>query len=159
MKGLLAAERGRFDDWFIIARGWKSLLSFVSPRQGQALLGATRPEPVDLAQDHLGRIYILDGDTKAVLRLGVDRRQVETLIKGGWKRPVALALDPLGNTYVLDRGNRTVEMWNATGQRLAKLGPQLGGGIELRKPVDLAVDGSGRVFIADSDLPSVVMLD
>ena len=159
LKGLLAAERGRFGDWFIAARGWKSLLSFVSPRQGQALLGASRPEPVDLAQDHLGRIYMLDGDSKSVLRLGVDRRQVETVLKGAWKRPVALALDPLGNTYVLDRGQRTVEMWNVAGKRQAKIGPSLGGGIELRKPVDLAVDGSGRVFIADSDLSFVVMLD
>ncbi len=159
LKGLLAAERGRFGDWFIIARGWKSLLSFVTARQGQALLAANKPEPVDLAQDVLGRIYVLDRNSKSVLRLGVDRRQVETVLKAAWKRPVALALDPLGNTYVLDRGNRTVEMWNAAGRRQARLGPQLGGGIELRKPVDLAVDGSGRVFIADSDLPFVVMLD
>ncbi len=159
LKDLLAAERGRFDDWFIIARGWKSLLSFTSPRQGQSLLAANRPVPVDLAQDHLGRIYLLDGGSKTVLRLGVDRRQVDTVLRSAWKRPVALALDPLGNTYVLDRGHRTVEMFNAAGKRQARLGPQLGAGIELKKPVDLAVDGSGRVFIADSDLPFVVMLD
>ncbi len=159
LKGLLAAERGRFDDWFIIARGWKSLLSFISPRQGQALLGNTRPEPVDLAQDHLGRIYVLDGNSRSVLRLGIDRRQVDTVLKGAWKRPVALALDPLGNAYVLDRGHRTLEMWNAAGKRQARVGPQLGGGIELRQPVDLSVDGSGRLFIADRKLPFVVMMD
>ncbi len=159
LKGLLAAERGRFDDWFIIARNWKGLLSYESSRQGQALLGASKPDPVDLAQDHLRRIYLLDGGGKQVLRLGVDRRQVDIVLKGGWKRPVALALDALGNTYVLDRGHRTVEMFNAAGQRQARIGPSLGGGIELRKPVDLAVDGSGRVFIADSDLPFVVLLD
>ncbi len=159
LKSLLAAERGRFGDWFVIARGWKNLLSFVTPRQGQALLDAAKPDPVDLAQDHLGRIYLLDGNSKSVLRLGVDRRQVDTVIKGAWKRPVALALDPLGNIYVLDRGQRTVEMWTPAGKRQARLGPGLGGGIELDKPVDLAVDGSGRVFIADNDLPYVVMLD
>ncbi len=159
LKGLQAAERGRFDDWFIIARNWKSLLSYESSRQGQALMAANRPEPVDLAQDHLRRIYVLDSASKQVLRLGVDRRQVDVVLKGGWKRPVALALDALGNIYVLDRGNRTVEMFNAAGKRLARLGPSLGGGIELRRPVDLAVDGSGRVFIADTDLPFVVLLD
>ncbi len=159
LRALMAAERGRFGDWFIIARGWKSLLSYESARQGQALLGASKPDPVDLAQDHLGRIYLLDSSSKSIQRLGVDRRQVETVLKGSWRRPVAIDLDPLGNTYVLDRGQRTVEMWNAAGQRQARLGPQLGGGIELRKPVDLAVDGSGRVFIADNDLPFIVMLD
>ena len=159
LKGLLAAERGRFDDWFIIARGYKELLAYESSRKGQALLGNSRPDPEDLAQDHLGRIYVLDGDDKRVLRLGTDRRKVDTVLRGTWKRPVALAVDDLGNLYVLDRGHRTVEMWSAEGKLLARRGPQLGGGIELRKPVDLAVDGSGRVFIADNDLPFVVMLD
>ncbi len=159
LKGLLAAERGRFGDWLVIARSWKSVLSYDSARQGRALLADARPQPEDLAQDHLGRVYVLDRDSRSVLRLGVDRQQVDTVLKGTWRRPVALALDALGNIFVLDRGDRTVEMFNPAGRRQAKLGPQLGGGIELRRPVDLAVDGSGRVFIADSDLPFVVMLD
>ncbi len=159
LKGLLAAERGRFGDWLVIARSWKSVLSYESTRRGQALLAAARPEPVDLAQDHLGRTYVLDRDSRSVLRLGVDRRQVDTVLKGTWRRPVALALDALGNLFVLDRGERTVEMFSPSGKRQAKLGPQLGAGIELRRPVDLTIDGSGRVFIADSDLPFLVMLD
>ncbi len=81
------------------------------------------------------------------------------MITGAWKRPVALDVDPLGNIYVLDRGHRTLEMFSPAGKRQARIGPQLGGGVELRKPADLAVDGSGRIFIADSDLPHVVMLD
>ena len=76
-----------------------------------------------------------------------------------WKRPVALDLDRLGNLYVLDRGNGTVEMFDAGGRRTARLGLVLGGGVELRSPADLAVDGSGRLFIADNKLPFVVMLD
>ncbi len=159
LKGLLAAERGRFDDWFIIARGWKELLAYESPRKGQTLLGNSRPDPEDLAQDHLGRIYVLDGDDNQVLRLGVDRRQSDTVLRAEWRKPAALALDDLGNLYVLDRGHRTVEMWNADGKLLVRRGPQLGGGIELRKPLDLAVDGAGRVLIADQDLPFLVMLD
>ena len=157
---LLAAERGPFGDWFIAAKGWKSLLSFASPRQGQELLATSAPELVDLAQDHLGRIYGLDRRAKEVVRLGVDRRQAGVVIRGsGWKRPVALDVDPLGNLYVLDRGRRVLEMFDASGKRLASLGPQLGAGVELRNPVDLAVDGSGRLFIADEKLPFVVLLD
>lgn len=159
LKNLLAAERGPFGDWFILAGGWRSLLSFETSRQGQELLATSKPDLEDIAQDHLGRIYVLDRKTEAVLRVGVDRRSAETVLKGNWKRPVALALDPLGNYYVLDRGSKTVEMFDVNGQLQASVGPVLDGGIELRNPVDLAVDGSGRLFIADSRLPFIVVLD
>ncbi len=159
LKDLLAAERGQFGDWFILAKGWRSLLIFQSSRQGQELLATSKPEPKDVAQDFLGRIYVLDGKGKQVLRVGVDRRQADIVLKGNWKRPTALALDPLGNIYILDRGNRIIEMFDSSGQKQASLGPSLGGGIELRAPVDLTVDGSGRLFIADSKLPFIVLLD
>ncbi|MCP3962035.1 MAG: tetratricopeptide repeat protein [bacterium] len=159
LKDLLAAERGPFGDWFVVAKGWRSLLSFESPRQGQELLATAKPDLVDVAQDQLGRLYALDAKAKKVLRLGLDRRQASTVLQGSWKRPVALDLDPFGNLYVLDRGNRTIEMYDVSGTRQAKIGPTLGGGVELRNPVDLAVDGSGRLFIADSKLPFVVLLD
>ena len=159
LKDLVAAERGPFGDWFVLARGWKGLLTFQNFRKGQELLATTRPELVDLAQDHLGQIYALDGKAKKVLRIGLDRRQASTYLQGTWKRPVAIDLDPLGNLYVLDRGNRTVEMFDPSGHRQARIGPLLVDGVELRSPVDLAVDGSGRLFIADSKLPFVVMLD
>ena len=159
LKGLLAAERGPFGDWFLLAKGWKSLLSFESPRQGQELLATSKPELVDLAQDRLGRIYGLERKARKVLRLGVDRRQAETVLSGTWKRAAALDIDPLGNIYVLDQASGTIEMFDPAGQRRARLGPTLGGGIELRSPVDLAVDGTGRLFIADTKLPFIVVLD
>jgi hypothetical protein len=39
------------------------------------------------------------------------------------------------------------------------VGPDLGAGIELRQPVDVAVDGAGRLFIADAKLPYVLVLE
>ncbi|MEM7586171.1 MAG: tetratricopeptide repeat protein [Acidobacteriota bacterium] len=159
LKGLQAAERGPFGDWFVLAKGWRSLLAFQSARQGQELLATSKPEPKDIAQDFLGRIYVLDGKGKQVLRLGVDRRQADVLLEGAWRRPVAITVDLLGNLYVLDRGNRTIDLYDANGRKQSTLGPVLTGGIELRNPVDLAVDGSGRLFIADSKLPYVILLD
>jgi len=159
LKGLLAAERGPFGDWFLLAKGWKSLLSFESSRQGQELLATSKPDLEDIAQDRLGRIYVLDRRAKQVLRLGVARRQADTVLKGSWKRPVALDLDPRGNLYILDQGHRVVEMYDSNGRKQAHIGPNLGSGIELRSPEDIAVDGTGRLFIADSKLPFIVMLD
>ena len=66
------------------------------------------------------------------------------------RRPVALSVDPLGNQYVLDRGERRVVVVGRQGEVLAAIGPELPGGVELAKPVDLAVDRAGRLFIADT---------
>ena len=160
LKGLEAAERGFFGHWFILAKGWKGLLSFETRRKGQELLGRHNPDFNDLARDGRGRIYALDRKEKNVSRLAIDRRWDGIVLEGsGWKRPQALAIDRLGRMYVLDRGSRTVLVYDADGQRLDSLGPQLGGGIELRSPVDLAVDGSGRLFIADEKLPFVAVLE
>ena len=159
LSDLIAAERGPFGDWFILAKGWRSLLSFESPRQGQELLATAKPDLVDTAQDTLGRIYALDGKGKKVMRVGLDRRSASTVLQGTWKRPAAIDLDPFGNLYVLDRGNRTIDLYDPDGNRQARVGPVFAGGIELRNPVDIAVDGSGRLFIADTKLPFVVLLD
>ena len=160
LKGLEAAERGFFGHWFILAKGWKGLLSYETRRKGQELLGRHNPDFNDLARDGGGRIYALDRKEKNVSRVGIDRRWEGIVLEGsGWKRPQALAIDRLGRMYVLDRGSRTVLVYDADGQRLDSLGPQLGGGIELRSPVDLAVDGSGRLFIADEKLPFVAVLE
>jgi tetratricopeptide (TPR) repeat protein len=160
LKGLQAAELGPFGHWFIVAKGWKGLLSYETRRKGQELLATDRPELVDLASDSQGRLYALDRRARNVSRIGVDRRSQGVVVQGGsWKRPEALAVDRLGNIYVVDRGSRIVRVYDAGGQSLAALGPQLGGGIELRAPVDLAVDGAGRLFIADEKLPFVVVLE
>ncbi len=160
LKGMSVAERGPFGHWFIVARGWKSLLSYQTRRKGQELLTKDKPEFQDLARDVQGRIYALDRRAKNVSRLGVDRRWQGIVVSGSsWKRPEALAVDRLGQMYVLDRGSRTVAVYDADGKRVTSLGPQLGGGIELKAPVDLAVDGTGRLFIADGKLPFIVVLE
>ncbi|MEE8524487.1 MAG: hypothetical protein V3T72_11195 [Thermoanaerobaculia bacterium] len=160
VKDLLAAERNAFGTWFLLSDDWKGLLVYDDPRRGKELMAENRPQLEDLAQDDRGRIYVLDRKTKTVTRLGADRQRQEIVVSGpGWRRPTALDVDRAGNVYVLDRGNRTVEVYGADGRRLTSLGPVLGGGIELKNPVDLAVDGGGRLFIADEKLPFLVVLE
>ena len=50
-------------------------------------------------------------------------------------------------------------MFSQTGQPLEVLGPQLPGGVELRDPRDLAVDGTGRLYIADRGTGTIVILE
>lgn len=159
LKGAEAVERGPLGDWFVLAKGFKSLLRFDTPRRGWThLMAEGKPDLVDLARDAQGRILALDRKAATVSRITIDRR-VETLVQGSWKKATALAVDALGFVYVLDRGERRLELYDPAGQRQATLGPLLGGGIELRDPEDLTVDGSGRVWIVDSKSPFLIRID
>lgn len=159
LKGLEAAARGRFGDWYVLARGFKGLLAYQSRRKGSELLSASRLEIEDVTQDPVGRILVLDSRANQVGRLDHDQRWEGALISGAWRKATAVATDPLGNLYVLDRSSATIEVFDADGRRWTTVGPVVGSGIELRSPVDLTVDGSGRLAIADSKLPFIVVLD
>ncbi len=160
LRSLAAAERGPFGDWFVLQKSARSLLHFTSQdAPPKELYATTRPQLVDLARDNRGRIYILDADGQQVLRVGLNGQPTGTVARGNWKRPLALAVDGLGYVFVLDRGNRRVDIYGPDGQAVRSLGPQLAGGLELRNPVDLTVDGAGRLFIADSRLAELIVVD
>lgn len=159
LKGMIAAERSPFGDWYVLAKGYDGLLNYQSPRAGQEILTGQRFDLADLDTDDFGRLYLLDAESRRVLRLTLDRRTVETMVQGTWKKAAALAVDALGNMYVLDRGNRKIEVYDVQGRLSGAAGPSLGGGIELKDPQDLAVDGSGRLVLTDRKLPFVVVLE
>lgn len=156
-EGLWAGARGQFGQWYLLDRDTDSVLGYapVGGRPG-VLAGG---DPQDLALDSRDRVYVLDRKANTVVRLRPDGGSDGIVARGDWDRPQALAIDPLDNLYVLDRGNAQVLVFDPEGKRLEVLGPQLPGGIELRSPQDLAVDGSGRLWIADSKLAAVVVVE
>lgn len=156
---LLAAVRGRQGVWFVTAKGWDGLIVYPTPRRGSAILATNKAEYVDVDRDNLGRVLALDTRNNRVLRVGLDRRGADVVASGDWKRPVAVARDALGHVYVLDQGTKQLFVYDAEQRRIASLGPNLGNGIELRSPEDVAVDGSGRIYIADAKQPFLIVLD
>ena len=114
-------------------------------------------QPVDLAVDRRHRLYVLDSKGRRVLRFDASEGRLSTAVSGGWRDPVALAVDPLGNIYVLDE-ERGVSVYAPDGSRIASIGPALPGAT-LERPEDLAVDGRGRLFVADASLKRVIVVD
>ena len=122
-------------------------------------LGSQRFKIVDIDVDNQGRFLLLDRRNKSVLALD-GSGGVETLVTvSEWRRPAALAVDELDNFYVLDRDDKRIDVFSSEGARLARLGPGLPGGRRLDDPRDLAVDGSGRINVADRGSSVVVILE
>jgi hypothetical protein len=151
---LLAAELSPFGEWALIAKKAPGLLTYRNRRKGRAdVLASSGVSPIDLARDARGRLHVLDGEGNRILRLQAGSSP-SIVARGIWKRPVAIAVDGLGYLFLIERGERRLRIFDPEGQAVKDLGAELG----LRNPVDVAVDGQGRLYIADTKLPYLVLL-
>jgi len=157
LKDLQAGIRLPSGAWFLLDHDPRRVIAFDPVGTYIGLASAARDEPQDVAVDLAGHLHVLDREARRVVRYDsdVDRTVVVT---GQWRRPEALAVDVLGNVYVLDRDARTVDVYDRDGVPIQSLGPVLPGGLELRGPRDLTVDGEGRIYVADRSLPGVVLI-
>lgn len=149
LKELEAGARTPAGRWYLLDDDPARVLRFGSEGDFQGVVTGERQEPVDVAVDRLGRLYVLDRETRSVVRFDEEGRREGPVVSASWEQPQAIELDALGNLYVLDRGRKTIDVHDSDGGRLHRLGPVLPGGVEMRDPRDLAVDGSGQVYVAD----------
>ena len=116
-------------------------------------------EPVDVAAGQRGYVYVIEKHTRTVLFFAPDGTPQGGFALNGWRQPYAVAADGAGHVYVLDRDAKRIDVFDPEGGIRWSLGPVLPGGVELRDPRDLAVDGAGRLLIADRGLSSVVIVE
>ncbi len=160
---IVAAHRDDFGAWTVLSRRAADVLRY-DPRGRplETLRVAVMAQPIDLAVGGDGAIHVLDAGARStppsVLRFAADGR-FEEAFRADWRRPVAVDVDTFGNRYVLDAGTMQVLVYDPAAAPLAVLGPVLPGGQELRSPEDVAVDGQARIFIADSRLGQVLVLE
>lgn len=157
LKDLQAGVRTGAGRWYLLDGDPRRVLRFGSEGDFQGLLTGRDQEPIDLAVDPLGRVYVLDRRSSTVIRFGLDGLRERVLLRGTWRRPEALEIDDLGNLYVLDRDGKTVDVYDDEGERIQRVGPALGGGVQLRDPRDIAVDGAGRLYIADRAAAAILV--
>lgn len=160
---IVAAHRDDFGNWTVVSRRSAEVLRYdPQGRPLETLRVAALSQPIDLVVGRDGAIHVLDAGARStppsVLRFAADGR-FEEAFRVDWRRPVALDVDAFGNRYVLDAGTLQVLVYDPFATPLAALGPVLPGGQELRAPEDVAVDGQARVFVADSRLGQVLVLE
>lgn len=136
--------------------------------------------PQGIAIDNLGNLFIADSINQVVRRVSAVTGQISTVagmvgaarytgdggpaVRATLNNPIAVALDGAGNLYIVDQGNNVVRKVTAATGLIATVA---GGGAAatgtdglgdgglatnalLSGPNDIAVDGQGNLFIADS---------
>jgi TolA-binding protein len=158
LRDLGAGATGVLDESFVVDRGRKAL--YVFDRKGETkTLSTTAGDVIDLAVGAHGELLVLDRKKSDVARVGGLAAEPAKGFTGSWRRPQALAVDPAGDVFVLDTSENSIEMRDALGARIGSIGPLLPGGIELRSPEDIGVDGAGRLYVIDSRLAQLLILE
>lgn len=140
---------------------------------GASALAATLASPAGVAVDNAGNVYVADSGNHAIRKISGNGR-ITTLAGNGspgnsgdggaaanaqLDNPTGVAVDGARNVYVADMYNSVVREITAGGEITTFAGNRIPGYLgdgsqatsaELAYPTDVAVDGSGNVYIADS---------
>jgi tetratricopeptide (TPR) repeat protein len=152
-----AAARDGYGSWILVDRSLEGLARFDRGRAWRGELQLTGT-PVDVTGDRWGRIYALTSKPSQIHVFSNDLEPLRLVSVPG-SRPIALEVDALGNLYVLDQQQSSIRVIDPAQRTLATIGPILPGGVELRSPEDFAIDGAGRIYIADSRLGAVYVVE
>jgi len=130
-------------------------------------LNATFGDPMAIAADTIGTLYVGDGDDSYVRK--ITNGQVTTLAGGGgfglrdgpgtfaaFNGPAGIAIDANGNLFVADSGNNAVRKISPAGVVATIAGGMLGADdgpadtASFNCPWGIAVDPNGVIYVTDS---------
>jgi len=116
--------------------------NYVAARGLTPVVSSNLLDPLAVAADQSGNVYVADASNNAVKMWSVSANNVTTLVLG-LDDPSAVAVDNAGNVYIADTGNNAIKERSTNGT-ITTLVSGLNG------PSGVAVDNAGNVYIADT---------
>ncbi len=121
--------------------------------------------PSGIAVDGLGNLYVADTDNNAIRKIGTGG--AVTTLATGFNGPSGIAVDPAGTVYVADTLNDVIRQVTAAGSvstvagAVGASGSADGTGTAARfaGPQGLALDGSGHLYVADTNNDTIRRID
>lgn len=104
-------------------------------------------EPMGIAVDRQGDVYVADSRSQRVVKLSGDGKFL--LQFGEFKKPVDVAVSSSGIVYVADFDSDTVQAFSPEGKHLYGWGGPGEANGRFRGATGLTVDASGNVYVAD----------
>ncbi|TAK67724.1 MAG: 6-bladed beta-propeller [Dehalococcoidia bacterium] len=130
----------------VLARDGSFLRDVASPDGGWSPLGiAFAPDGRLLVTDVTSgrhRVLVFDANEALLSQFGT-----EGAGDGEFSFPNAVAVDRQGRIYVSDSNNRRVQVFDADGRFLSRIGGQAG---RLAAPRGIAIDGDDRLYVVDT---------
>jgi sugar lactone lactonase YvrE len=140
---------------------------------GGAATDATLSQPIGLASDGAGNLYVADNQNQRIRKVGINGIITTVAGKGteGYSgdggaatnatlnSPSGIALDAMGNLYIADSGNSAIRKLNPNGIITTVAGNGSAGysgdggaatNASLKHPEFVAVDSAGNLYIADT---------
>lgn len=136
--------------------------------------GAKFSAPHGLAFDSAGKLYVADSGNHRIRRISVNDRLVETFAGTGtsgasdvtrtaatFNTPFGVVFDSAGNLYIADRDNHRIRKINTSGIVSTLAGSTAGNvngtgtGAQFNRPIGLAADALGNLYVADENNHSI----
>ncbi len=116
--------------------------------------GATLVEPVGVAVDGSGNVFVADEEESKVFEFGPEGSYVRSIGSfgtgtGQLRWPTGVAVRPSGTVLVVDAGNNRIEEFSPEGTYLRAFGSSGSGGANFSEPKTVAIGSDGSAFVAD----------
>jgi hypothetical protein len=102
-------------------------------------IGSGLEDPIAVAVDHAGNVYVLEGAVGRVKRIAANGGGI-TVIGTGFVTPYSIACDAAGNVYVADSGNNAIKKIPADGSAIVTIGSGY------NFPEGVTIDHTGNIF-------------